>query len=137
MKQGPNYYTNIKLLYKYPINIQAYCLLPITLAYWSTQLCSALCLPSVMLRQRYALLALCLAGVMPFCARKIYLNTLYLGFFCMTDVLFRSFLHETRRFCSNIDIKQKTNHEEAASIGLKQLCPTNQRFFSKYWKRHF
>ena len=48
--------------------------------------------------QRYALLALCLAGVMPFCTRKIYLNTLYLARFCMQYCLFRSFLHEKRRF---------------------------------------
>ncbi len=67
--------------------------------YAPTALCSDSVMPSVMPSQRYALLALCLAGVMPFCARKIYLNTLYLGRFYMTYGLFRSFLHEQRRFC--------------------------------------
>ena len=35
---------------------------------------------------------------MPFCARKIYLNTLYLGSFCMKYALVRSFLHEKCSF---------------------------------------
>ncbi len=75
--------------------------------YAPTALCSDSVMPSVMPSQRYALLALCLAGVMPFCARKIYLNTLYLGRFCMKYALFRSFLHEKRRFCLKSDISQK------------------------------
>ena len=92
-----------------------YCLLPIAYCLASYAYCllfketansvmpgggpTALCPDSVMPSQRYALLALCLAGVMPFCAREIYLNTLYLGRFCMTYDALRSFLHEKRRFC--------------------------------------
>ena len=56
--------------------------------YAPTALCPDSVMPSVMPSQRYALLALCLAGVMPFCARKIYLNTLYLGRCCMKNVVF-------------------------------------------------
>ena len=52
---------------------------------------------------------------------------LYLGSFCMENVV----------VSKKNEISQKANHEEAASIGLQQLCPTNQLTFSNYWKRHF
>ena len=94
-------------IYIYYISIlpTAYCLLPIARA----ALCSDSVMPSVMPSQRYALLALCLAGVMPFCARKIYLNTLYLGRFCTKYAICRSLLHDTRRFFSKRDIINKQN----------------------------
>ena len=52
------------------------------------------------------------------------LNTLYLGRVCIKYALCMLFLHEKRRVCSKHDIfPKKTNLQEAASIGLKQLRP--------------
>ena len=85
---------------------------------------TALCPDSVMPRQRYAqryaFPALCLAGVMPFCTRKIYQNTLYLARFCMKYALFRSFLHEKTQFLlKKCNFSEKTNNnKEAETIGL-------------------
>ena len=100
----------------------AYCLSSIAICIAPTALCSDSVMPSVMPSQRYALLALCLAGVMPFCARKIYLNTLYLGRFCMTYALFRSFLHEKRSLClkSVIYQKKKNARKRKRLVCIKQ-----------------
>ena len=91
--------------------------------YAPTALCSDSVMPSVMPSQRYALLALCLAGVMPFCARKIYLNTLYLSRFSVNYAQCNSFLLEKLCFYLKSDIsQQKKNNKEAASIGLYQTA---------------
>ena len=53
---------------------------------------------------------------------------LYVGSLCMPNVVFAQQKEMSK--------KQK-NQQEAASIGLKQLCPKKQVIFSKYWKRTF
>ena len=41
-------------------------------------------------------------------------NVLYLARFCMKYALFRSFLHEKRRFCLKNDISQKKKEEQGS-----------------------
>ena len=93
-------------------------------------------MPSVMPSQLYALLALCLAGVMPFCARKIYLNTLYLARFCMKYALFRSFLHEKRRFYLNMMFLRKKNRRRPfPGTRARVICTRNATFDTRLVKK--